>query len=269
MVAASLPASYSCVVVDLHCHVLPGVDDGPSTIEESLALCRAAHQDGTRTLVATPHVNWDYPDVTGAMIHAKVGSINEAVRAASIDLTVRAGAEVALSRAGELADADLDRLSLAGGPYLLVEFPWMSRAAGAVHALRSLMGRGYGIVVAHPERSPMLRHDDALVRELVDSGIVCCLDARSLTDRASRNTRTAAWTLLAGGLAHVIASDSHDAVRRPPSLRSMLASTGLSAAEIDYFTREAPEAVLGGEPPPPPPRVSERRHRRWLHRRRS
>jgi protein-tyrosine phosphatase len=252
-------------VVDLHCHVLPGVDDGPSTLEESLALCRAAYQDGTRTLVATPHVGWDYPEVTGPVIHAKVASLNDALRAAAIELTVLTGAEVALSRAGELEDGELDLLTLARGRYVLFEFPWVSRAAGAVHALRSLAHRGYGIVLAHPERSPMLKGDPALVRDLVDSGVLCCLDVASLTDRADRQTRSAAWGLLSGGLAHMVASDAHDAVQRSPRLRSTLADAGLSGAQIDYFTHEAPAAVLEGQAPAPPPRVNDRHHRRWLH----
>jgi protein-tyrosine phosphatase len=241
------------------------VDDGPSTLEESLALCRAAHQDGTRTLVATPHVGWDYPDLTGAVIQAEAAALNAALRAAEIELTVCSGAEVALSRAGELEDDELNLLTLARGRYVLLEFPWVSRAAGAVHALRSLAHRGYGIVLAHPERSPMLRDDRVLVGDLVDSGVLCCLDAASLTDAADRQTRSAAWALLSGGLVHVIASDAHDAGQRSPRLRSTLADAGLSGAQIDYFTHEAPEAVLRGRVPSRPPRVTDRHRRRWLH----
>lgn len=244
--------------------MLPDIDDGPSTLEESLALCRAAHQDGTRTLVATPHVNSDYPGVTAPVIHAKAAEVQHALRDASIDLTLRTGAEVALSRAGELSDEDLDLLALGGGSYVLLEFPWVSRAAGAVHALRTLTHRGYGIVLAHPERSPILRRDQTLIGDLVGSGVLCCLDASSLTDRADRRTRAAAWSLLGAGLAHVIASDSHDAVQRPPKLGSTLERVGLNAAQIDYFTRAAPEAVINGESPAPPPAVEGRHHGRWL-----
>ena len=94
-----------------------------------------------------------------------------------------------------------------------------SAAAGAISVLRALTRRGYGIVLAHPERTPMLQRDDALVSELVRSGVLCCLDARSLTDAAERPARATAWRLLRAGLAHVIASDSHDVVtmHRPES----------------------------------------------------
>jgi protein-tyrosine phosphatase len=254
-------------MIDLHCHVLPGVDDGPDTLEESLELCRAAHEEGTRTLVATPHVNGKYPGVTAAVVRERVALVNQAARAQDIDVRIRTGAEVALSRVGEMPDAELDLLTLGGGRHILLELPWTSAASGAMAALQALALRGYGIVVAHPERSPMTQRDDGtLVLGLVQSGVLCCLDASSLTSGADRRTRTTAWDLLARGLVHVIASDSHDAVRRPPKLASILREAGLTAAQIDYFTAAAPQAILNGEAVAPAPGVRDPRPRRWLRR---
>jgi protein-tyrosine phosphatase len=215
-------------------------------------------------LVATPHVSWDYPEVTAAAIHAEVTAVNLALRTANVDVRVRTGAEVALSRAGELSDAELELLALGGGHYVLLEFPWTSVAAGAVNALRAFARRGFGILLAHPERSPVLQRHVDLVRELVDAGALCCLDAGSLTERADRPTREAAWTLLAAGLAHAIASDCHDAVRRPPALASTLGRAGLDDRQIEYFARAAPEAILNGEDVAPPPAVENRYQRRWF-----
>jgi protein-tyrosine phosphatase len=253
-------------VIDLHCHLLPGVDDGPRTLEASIALCRVAVDDGTRTLVATSHVNGDYPDVTAAVIVEQTAVVNRAVRAAGLDLSVRTGAEVALSRAGELSDSELDLLTLGGGGYILLELPWTSAASGPMSALSAFAQRGYGIVLAHPERSPMLQRDRALVAELAQAGMLCCLDAASLSDRAERHIRSAAWQLLADGLVHAIASDCHDAERRPPRLSSMLARAGLSADQIEYFTCAGPGAILAGEAVPPPPPVADRLRRRRLPR---
>lgn len=250
-------------MVDLHSHVLPGVDDGPDTLEESIVLCRAAHREGTRTMVATPHVSGDYPRVTAALIHDRVAQVNRALRAAGIDLSVRSGAEVALSRAGELCDDDLGLLCLGGGPYLLVELPFTSAVSGALGALRALAKRGVRIVVAHPERSPMVQRDEGLARELVEFGALCCLDAGSLTPRADRHARAAAWKLVGGGLAHVFASDCHDAIRRPPELASALARAGLSAAEIDHFACAAPQSILDGDAPAPAPAVRRRGRGFW------
>lgn len=243
--------------------MLPGVDDGPGTLAESITLCRAARRDGTRTLVATPHINGAYPEVTATVIHDKVAEVNRALRAEAIDLTVRTGAEVALSRAGELSEHDLHRLCLGGGPYLLLELPWISAVSGALGALRALAHRGVGIVVAHPERSPMVQRDAGVARELVESGALCCLDASSLMPQADRQTRSVAWKLLAAGLAHVVASDCHDPIRRPPELGSALARAGLTVAEIDHLAYAAPEAILNGDPPAPAIAVHRRRRGKW------
>lgn len=253
-------------MIDLHCHVLPGLDDGPSTLEESLDLCRAARDEGTRTLVATPHVNAVYPRVTPAVIQERVDLVNRAARSEGIGLTVVTGAEVALSRVGEMSDAELDLLALGGGRYLLLELPSTSAVSGAAAALGAVASRGYGVVVAHPERSAIAQRDAAVVHRLVQSGVLCCLDAASLTDQADRQTRRTAWELLRRGLVHAIASDSHGAVRRPPELASILNRAGLSVAQIDYFVRAAPEAILNDQAVPPPPEVEDRRSRWWPRR---
>ncbi|HKO27061.1 MAG TPA: CpsB/CapC family capsule biosynthesis tyrosine phosphatase, partial [Solirubrobacteraceae bacterium] len=119
-------------MIDLHCHILPGLDDGPRTLTDAVTMCRAAYRDGTRTLVATPHVNGDYPEVTADLVLGQTVAVNRALRAAAVDVSVQTGAEVALSRLGELSDPELDRLGLGGGRYVLLELPWTSAAAGAM-----------------------------------------------------------------------------------------------------------------------------------------
>jgi protein-tyrosine phosphatase len=238
-------------VIDLHCHVIPGVDDGPRTIEESVELCRAAAAAGTRTIVAMPHVNWDYPDVDAPTIHAGVVAVNAALEAARIDLVVRAGAEVALSRAGELSDGELGVLRLGRGRCLLVECPHTSVAAGLESALLALAGRGHTIVLAHPERSPVLQRHPEVVSKLVDIGMLCCVTAASLTGGNGRQARSFAWTLLGRGLVHALASDAHDVARRPPALRPELERGGLDPDEINHFARAVPEAIVGGSSLPP------------------
>ncbi|MGP0047435.1 MAG: tyrosine-protein phosphatase [Solirubrobacteraceae bacterium] len=253
-------------MIDLHCHVLPGLDDGPATLEDSLALCRAARAGGTRTLVATPHLGWHHPGVDAAAVHSRVVEVNQALRAARIDLTVAPGAEVALSRAAELSDGELGVLRLGGGPYVLIEFPWTPAGAGAVHALRAFAARGYRIVLAHPERTPMLQRTPALVRDLVNDGVLCCVSVRSLGEHADRLVRSLAWSLLTQRLAHAIASDAHDVAARPPDLGPALERAGLSGQQIDHFASAAPEAIIAGAAVPPPPPVHDPYRRRWFRR---
>ena len=120
-------------MIDLHCHVLPGVDDGPETLADSMELCRAAVAAGTRTIVATPHVSWEWPGVTVQVIAEGTARVNDALLAEGIDLEVRTGAEIAMTRAADLSDEELVALRLggeAGGTYLLIECPYTAASAG-------------------------------------------------------------------------------------------------------------------------------------------
>lgn len=246
-------------MIDLHFHALPHIDDGPRSLEDALDLCAAAAAEGTGTIVATPHINFEYPDVDADTVHSRVQELRAALEQSAISIDLREGAEVALVRAVELPDDELRRLTLGGGPTLLLELPWSGTGTGMAAAVARVSERGFGILLAHPERTPLLRDDDDLVRELVAGGARCCLNAASLTDRAERQTRKAAQRLLAAGLIHAIASDAHNTVARRPELRSSLGAAGFSTAQTAYFTEEGPRALLAGLSPEPPPTVGARR----------
>ena len=186
-------------LIDLHFHALPHIDDGPRTLERALELCAAAAADGTSVVVATPHINFEYPGVDADTVHAGFKELRVALDRAEIPLEVRAGGEVALARVGELSDAELRRLTLDGGPTLLLELPWRGSATGMVTAVGRVAARGFHVLLAHPERTPLLREDPGVVAEMVQAGAWCCLNAASLTERAGRETRSAARRLLAGG----------------------------------------------------------------------
>lgn len=232
-------------------------------MQDALNLCAAAAADGTAIVVATPHINFEYPAIDADTVHIGVRELRAALDRAGIAIDLRAGGEVALVRAVELSDDELQRLTLGGGPTLLVELPWRASRAGMAAAVARLAGRGFQILLAHPERTPVLRDDAALVRTLVDQGARCCLNASSLTEPADRVTRAAARRLLADGLIHAVASDAHDTVGRGPRVRSVLSAAGLSAAEVAYFTEEGPHALLDGlSTPHAPPRAEVRRRLR-------
>src|SRR5579883_858978 len=111
-------------MVDLHTHILPGIDDGVRTLAESVELARAAAAEGVSVLAATPHVREDFP-TSADDVERLVGEVSRAVAAAAIPIGIRAGAEVALDRLPLLPDGELRRLGLGGNPrYLLVEFPY-------------------------------------------------------------------------------------------------------------------------------------------------
>src|SRR3954454_5549783 len=242
-------------VIDLHFHVLPGIDDGPPTLEAALDLARAAEAAGTTTIVATPHVSWDWPDNDAARIAAAVASINEELRAAGIGVEVLPGAEVAMTRAADLPPEELEALRLGGGPYLLVECPHSPAASGFEGLLASLSHSGHRILLAHPERCPAFRRDRSTLERLLSGGMLTSITAGSLAGRFGREVRRFTQELLRDGMVHNIASDAHDLVRRPPGVKGILAEEGVADA-TEWFTRQLPEAILGGGPLPPAPVMS-------------
>jgi len=250
-------------VIDLHCHVLPGIDDGPGTMEESLALARAAAEAGTRTLVATPHVSWDWNQNGSLIIADGVLMLKRALREAGVAVEIRRGAEIALTRAADLADDELGRLGLAGGPWLLIECPYSASALGFETTLSALEARGHHILLAHPERIVGFQKDLPLLEWLVARGMLCQLTASSLTGRFGREVQRFSRTLLQNGLAHVVASDAHSVTGRPPDVLTELRDAGLPGEQIRWMTELMPQALLEGaplpdpplQPPPPPPRA--------------
>ncbi len=249
-------------MIDLHCHVLPGIDDGPTTIEGSLAIARLAAAGGTRVLVATPHVNWRYRN-DAATIAQRVEELNERLAAEEIltadghPLEVQAGAEIALTLIAELQDAQLDALGLGGGPWLLVEPPFTPVAPNLEALLLELQaGRGsaggHRVVLAHPERCPAFQRDPAMLERLVRAGMITSITAGSLRGQFGGEARRLALALARGGLLHNVASDTHDTVNRPPEIAVELKRAGL-ASLAQWLTVAVPTAILAGERVPPAP----------------
>ncbi len=249
-------------MIDLHSHVLPGIDDGPASVEGSLALARAAAQSGVRTLLATPHIDHAY-GLQPARVHEEVKRFGVRLRQEGIPLEVLPGGEVALSRCSELSDEDLRAVCLGGGPYVLLESPLQTVAVALEPAVFELQVRGFRVLLAHPERSPVFMRDPERLRGLVDKGALCQITAASLLGQFGRTVRSYTLTLLREGLVHDVASDAHDDQRRPPGLHE-----GLYAAERDvrglgalagWLTEEAPAAILRGTALPPRPELPGRR----------
>lgn len=240
------------MVIDLHCHVLPGIDDGPATMEESVALARAAAAQGTRTIVATPHVTWDHPHNTAPAITALVRETNAALAAAGVPVDVLPGGEVAMSRAGDLHDEELSALRLGGGPWLLVECPFAPATTGFDLLLRGLASRGHRIILGHPERSPAFQREPERLEQFVYTGMLAQVTAASLTGTFGREVQRSARLMLDRGLAHVVASDAHDPHRRSPAVAEHVDAAGYGELR-GWLTEDVPAAVLAGTRIPPRP----------------
>jgi protein-tyrosine phosphatase len=283
-------------MIDLHSHVLPGIDDGPPTIEGSLALARAAAAAGTRVLTATPHVSWRWrndadtiAELTAALNErlveedivtrrpaspahgtSKTGerpAEEDAATAQETPLEIRAGAEIALTLIGDIEPTELRRLTLGGGPWLLVEPPFTPAAPNLDRILLELLDGGLRIVLAHPERCPAFQRGPEMVERLVEAGALTSITAGSLVGRFGSEARSFALQLARDGLLHNVASDAHDVLNRPPGIAAELEQAGL-APLARWLTEEVPAAILdGGEIPPRPATAplggEPARRRRW------
>jgi protein-tyrosine phosphatase len=238
-------------VIDLHSHVLPGIDDGPASIEGSLQLARAVADSGVRTLLATPHVSWRYPNEADIVLPL-VREVNARVQAEGIVLEIRSGAEIAMTRAAELDPSELARLTLGGGEWLLVECPFTPVATGMDTLVLDLQRRGHRVVLAHPERCPAFHRDRRPLEMLVRGGVLTSITAGSLVGRFGGEVQRFAMQLLREDLVHNVASDTHDPERRPPGMAAELEQAGLAELS-DWLTEDVPAAILDGGAIPPRP----------------
>ena len=238
-------------MIDLHCHVLPGLDDGPQSLADSIALCRAAARAGTTTIVATPHVSPDWPLNTPPVVAAAASRLSGLLQREGIALEIVAGAEVALTSAALMSDERLGEYHLGHGRWLLIECPRSPLVAGFDRILHSLQERAHGIVLAHVERCPAFVRDPEALESFLRTGMLSSITSGALIGRFGRTVQRFALRLLRDGLVHNIASDAHNLTRRPPTLVPDLHAARLTA-EAAYYADAVPRAILeGGELPFP------------------
>ncbi len=254
-------------MIDLHCHVLPGIDDGPESLEGSVALARAAARAGIATLVATPHVDAKYGN-DAARIAGLVTLLNGRLQAEGIPVEVLPGGEIAATHLPELPAAELTRLGLGGSRALLVEFPFSPVIHGLPEALGELRRAGHRVVLAHPERCPAFHRDRGTLRALADAGVLMSVTAGSLIGRFGSTVRKVAFELAREGLMHNVTSDAHDHVRRRPGLREELRSAKLDEL-TEWLTELVPAAILADAPIPPRPQLPSGERRSLLRWRRA
>ena len=243
-------------MVDIHCHILPGIDDGPKSWELTAAMCRVAGDDGVTHIVATPHCNDEfaydrdrYIDMLGQLSDAGEGK-----------LTFSLGCDFHFSYDNiQDALAHPRRYTIGESQYLLVEFSDFGIPPEAKHNLLSISSSGMVPIITHPERNRPLLNKPEMVLEFAEQGCLVQVTANSLTGYwGSRSKNMAEW-LLKRQAVHVIASDAHDPTHRTPVLsEARKVVTELAGTEVaDALFVKNPAAIVNGEGLPNPASADE------------
>lgn len=237
-------------MVDTHCHILPGIDDGAKDMEDALALCRIAAEDGIRTAVTTPHVmEFRYPNSRAAIEKAH-RALSLAVESEGIDLRLVPGAEVHVAadlvdrfKQGDLLTYDDN------GKYMLLEFPFQQVVSGTEEIVYRLRLAGLTPVIAHPERIGFFMEKPERLRRLIQLGALGQVTGGSLLGRFGERSERAAWTMVRRRLVHVVASDAHDCRHRRPELRRAVEALAAKVGEEEArrMSEEIPDAIVRGE----------------------
>lgn len=249
-------------MIDIHCHILPGLDDGSPDLETSLAMVRMAAESGTTDIVASPHADLNYrfdPDA----VETRIGELAEASGGA---VRIHYGCDFHLHY--ENIQQALERpakFTIGHGNFLLVELPELLALKTADEALSRLWRGGVTPVITHPERHGLLQQKLDHVAGWAEAGYVIQITAQSLLGEFGRRARAASWDLVKRNLVHVVASDGHDCESRPPRLdlaRALVASEFGEAVAERLFSVN-PGAVVRGEELPPPGEEPSAQRRKW------
>ncbi len=236
-------------MIDTHLHILPGVDDGPETVEEAVALARALVEEGVHAAVATPHYNDEFPQYAAAEIRERVYDLQQVLNRYNIPLRLCAGHE-ALIKPGLVEDIQAGRVAtLNGSRYLLLELwnnSWVPETERVIFELRAA---GIVPVIAHPERYRVIQQDVERLCVLVRRGVLTQLTASSLVGQWGKTVRRCAETLLKKNLIHCIASDAHGLNKRPPGISSGLrcAVQVLNRISVYQMIETRPATILNNE----------------------
>jgi protein-tyrosine phosphatase len=210
-------------VIDLHSHVLPGVDDGAADLGEALEICRLSVADGVTDLVATPHLRHaSYWNEDAAGLEAAFLTLREVIEDEGLDLRLHLGGEIAMCDASveELLGPRNGLFTLAGGKWVLLEFDFSGYGPDPVETVWETVMHGFRPIVAHPERLRWMASDAGLMSALARHGATFQLTAMSLTGEFGKIARDAAHALADKGHVHFVSSDVHDPRQRRPGLKA-------------------------------------------------
>jgi protein-tyrosine phosphatase len=252
-------------LIDLHCHILPGLDDGAPNLAVALDMARNAVADGVTTVACTPHILPGLYHNTGPDIRSAVAQLTVALADAGIPLSLVTGADnhVIPNFVDELHHGHL--LTLADTRYVLVEPPHHLMPTAMELLFYAIQSAGFIPILTHPERLSWIDGKYDVIQRLAGNGVWMQLTAGSLVGAFGRGPKYWSDRMLEEGLAHIIASDAHDLKRRPTLMSAARASAErrLGANEAQHLVETRPQGVLLDSAPawlPSPPGAHAEKH---------
>jgi protein-tyrosine phosphatase len=239
------------IMIDLHCHILPGIDDGAADLSVSLAMARAFVADGVSVVACTPHILPGLYHNSGPQIRQAAAQLQQILIDEGIPLSLVTGADnhIVPSFVAELRSGHL--LSLADSRYVLVEPPHHTAPPRLEDLFFAILLAGYVPILTHPERLSWINSHYKVIQRLAQAGVWIQLTAGSLTGAFGRNARYWAERLLDEGCVNLLATDAHDVNRRPPnlSLGREAASNRVGSDEAGHMVVTRPLGILRNDPP--------------------
>lgn len=220
-------------VIDIHCHLIPLVDDGPQSWDESIQMVRIAAQDGIKRAFATPHwIQGSSWMPSANLVRKSVERLNELLAENGIDFEVYPGMEIGLCyNLWELV-AEGVVIPLGSTNYILVETPFLSLPLGMDEVILKIKSLGFTPVLAHPERNMDLQKDPTSILPLVEAGAMTQINAMSLCGGFGQPARRCVEELVRLGVVHAIASDGHSARGRLPVMSEGIRALGLLVGDV-------------------------------------
>jgi protein-tyrosine phosphatase len=238
-------------MIDLHCHILPGIDDGAADLSVSLTMARAFVADGVTMVACTPHILPGLYHNTGPQIRLAVAALQQALDDEGIPLQLVPGADVHIvpDFVGGLRDGRL--LTLGDTRYVLVEPPHHTAPARLEDMFFGLLVAGYVPILTHPERLSWITAHYDLIQRLVHGGVWMQITAGSLAGTFGRQPVYWAERMLDEGCVHIIATDAHDSKRRPPILGQGrdLAAKRVGSVEAEHLVLTRPRGIIANDLP--------------------
>ncbi|MGA1844485.1 MAG: tyrosine-protein phosphatase [bacterium] len=237
-------------MIDLHCHILPGLDDGSQNIEESIMMSRIAYQDGIRTIVATPHtMNGTFVN-DREIILAEVDRLNNCLAGERLDLRILPGADVHVNY--NIPDLIREGKAMTvndNGRYILLEFPHQLVPPGIPELVFQLKLQGITPIFTHPERNNAIQGDLNIILHLIEQGALTQITADSLTGEFGPVAYKTTVKMLKHNLAHIIASDAHSSKIRVPILSHAMHKASQITGEkgVEAMVTTIPQAIIDGQ----------------------